>query len=95
MNHRQMLAKIKEVKQRSGKSYLYIIFDMINCGIKYQAGYMDYALFEMYNLNAAQRKTVVTRGINNGFIKRFNNPEYIEVFEDKRKFNSAFFAVFT
>lgn len=90
MNHRQMLAKIKEVKQRSGKSYLYIIFDMINCGIKYQAGYMDYALFEMYNLNASQRKTVVTRGINNGFIKRFNNPEYIEVFEDKRKFNSAF-----
>lgn len=51
---------------------------------------MDYALFEMYNLNAAQRKTVVTRGINNGFIKRFNDPSYIDVFEDKRRFNAQF-----
>ncbi len=90
MNHRQMFAKIKEVKERSGRSYIYIVFDMLNCGVKYQAGYMDYALFEMYNLNSAQRKTVVTRGINNGFIKRFNNPEYIGVFEDKRRFNSTF-----
>lgn len=90
MNYRQMIDKIKEVKAKSGKSYFYIIFDMINCGIKYQAGYMDYALFEMYSLTPAQRKTVVTRGINNGFIKRFNDPKYIDLFEDKLKFNSVF-----
>lgn len=85
-----MLGKIKEVKAKSGKSSLFIFFDMIACGVKYQAGYTDYALFEMYNLNSAQRKTVVTRGINNSFIKRFNDPAYIDVFEDKRKFNFAF-----
>lgn len=90
INRKQMLKKIKEVKIKSGKSYLYIVFDMLNCGVKYQAGYMDYALFEMYNLNAEQRKTVVTRGINNGFIRRFNNPEYIDIFEDKIKFNRSF-----
>lgn len=90
MNNRQMLEKIKEVKEKSGKSSVVIFFDMIACGVKYQAGYTDYALFEMYNLNRAQRKTVVTRGINNGFIKRFNDPAYIDVFDDKRKFNSAF-----
>ena len=29
---------------------------MIICGFKYEAGYMDYMLFEMYNLNSKQRK---------------------------------------
>ncbi len=90
MNYTQMFSKIKEVKSKSGKSYIYIVFDMINCGIKYQAGYMDYALFEMYNLNKSQRKTVVTRGINNSFIKRFNDPLYRKFFDDKRTFNSKF-----
>lgn len=90
MNTRQMFLKIKEVKAKSGKSSVGIFFDMLYCGLKYQAGYMDYALFEMYNLNASQRKTVVTRGINNSFIKRFNNPEFTVIFEDKRKFNASF-----
>lgn len=90
MNSRQMFLKIKEVSKKSGKNSVSVLFDMLCCGIKYQAGYMDYDLFEMYNLNAAQRKTVVTRGINNGFIKRFNDPAFVDVFEDKRKFNSAF-----
>ena len=69
---------------------IFVVFDMINCAVKYQAGYMDYALFEMYNLSNAQRKTVVTRGINNSFIKRFNDPEFRYIFNDKRIFNSKF-----
>ncbi len=90
MNTRGMFEKIKEVKEKSGKCYLTVFCDMIYCGFKYQAGYMDYAVFEMYSLNKAQRKTIVTRGINNSFIKRFNNPEYTPVFDDKRKFNATF-----
>lgn len=90
MNTRQMFDKIKEVHRKSGKPSIVIFFDMIACGVKYQAGYMDYALFEMYNLNADQRRTVVTRGINNSFIKRFNNPEYTKYFDDKRLFNRRF-----
>lgn len=86
MSLRNMFDKINEVHNRSGKNRVYIFFDMINCGLRYQAGYMDYALFEMYNLNSAQRKTVVTRGINNSFIKRFNDPEYTEEINDKLKF---------
>lgn len=90
MDCRRMSEKVREVSRKSGKSSLYIFFDMLACGIKYQAGYMDYALFEMYSLNKAQRKTIVTRGINNSLIKRFNDPAYTDVFDDKRKFNRAF-----
>lgn len=90
MNFHQIREKVKEVRQKSSKSSVSILFDMLVCGIRYQAGYTDYALFEMYNLNTAQRKTVVTRGINNSFVKRFNNPAFTPCFEDKRKFNRKF-----
>lgn len=51
---------------------------------------MDYALFEMYNLNRRQRKTVVTRGKNNAFMKRFNDPKYMPLIENKLSFNTLF-----
>ena len=90
MNYKQMFSKICEVHEKSGKSRLVIFFDMIWCGLVYQAGYMDYALFEMYDLNRAQRRTVVTRGINNGFIKRFNDPKFMPEIENKQKFAHNF-----
>ncbi len=90
LNFGQMLRKIGEVHKKSGKCRIVILFDMVGCGIKYQAGYMDYALFEMYALNKEQRKTVVTRGINNSFIKRFNNPAFTDEINDKVKFANNF-----
>lgn len=90
MNFRQMFQKIEEVHKKSGKSRIVIFFDMVYCGFAYQAGYMDYWLFEMYDLNRAQRKTLVTRGINNGFIKRFNDPKYMPEIENKLKFAQNF-----
>lgn len=90
MNLSQMFEKIDEVHKRCGKNRVFIFFDMIACGLKYQAGYMDYALFEMYNLNKEQRKTVVTRGINNSFIKRFNDPVYMPQIENKLLFAKNF-----
>lgn len=90
MNYRQMFRKIDEVHEKSGKNRVFIFFDMIYCGIVYQAGYMDYWLFEMYDLNRKQRKTVLTRGKNNAFIKKYNDPKYMPEIEDKLKFAHNF-----
>ena len=90
MNFGQLKTKLKEVHDKSSKSYIVLIFDMINCAVRYQAGYMDYALFEMYDLNREQRKTVVTRGINNGFIKKYNDPAYGDLFDNKILFSKRF-----
>lgn len=90
MNYRQMFQKINEVHEKSGKCKLFIFIDMVYCGLVYQAGYMDYWLFEMYNLNRAQRKTILTRGMNNAFIKRFNDPKYMPEIENKLKFAHNF-----
>lgn len=90
MDYKSFFETINYVHQKTNKSKLSILFDVIECGTKYQAGYMDYKLFEMYNLNDKQRKTIVTRGINNEIVKKYNNLEYMKYFSNKIEFNKKF-----
>ena len=90
MSYKRMFETINYIHKKTGRNRVFLFFDVIYCGIRYQAGYMDYKLFEMYNLNSKQRKTIITRGINNSFIKRFNNPEFAKIFHDKLLFNEKY-----
>lgn len=90
MNYKQMFETIKKVHKKTKKSRIYLFVDIIYCGIKYQAGYSDYALFEMYDLNKEQRKTIITRGVNNSIVKKYNNPEFTPYLRNKLKFNKKF-----
>ena len=65
MNYKQFFKTIKNVGNKTNRNKIEIFIDIIKCGIKYQAGYIDYELFEMYNLTEEKRKTIITRGINN------------------------------
>lgn len=90
MDYKRMFKVAKDVSLKSNKPYMYIVFDIIICGIKYGAGYLDYSLFEMYNLNNEQRKTYLTRGKNNAFIVKYNAKEHFDDFDNKVKFNNIF-----
>ena len=81
-----------EVSARCGKPKAFIMLDMIWCGWRYQAGYTDYALFQMDRANAAQRRTYVTRGVNDRLVSRFNDAGCRHVFENKDEFNARFSA---
>ena len=78
------------LKKRSGKGRLWLLTDMLRCGIKYNAGYIDYKIAQMYKLNDEQRKTVITRGISNDIVRRMNPREYWHTFDDKTEFNTFF-----
>ena len=78
------------LKKRSGKGRLWLMADMLRCAIKYNAGYVDYKIAQMYKLNDEQRKTVITRGISNDIVRRMNNKEYWHYFDDKAEFNETF-----
>lgn len=78
------------LKQRSGKSRLWLMADMLRCALKYNAGYIDYKIAQMYKLNDAQRKTVITRGISNNIVRRMNDKAYWHFFDDKTQFNELF-----
>lgn len=86
----RMGRKIDEVAQKSGKARFLILCDMLWCGAVYGAGPNDYALFEFYRLTAAQRKTYITRGTNNALVKRYNDPAYCHIFDNKDEFNELF-----
>lgn len=90
MSFKNMFKQINVVHERSNKNRILIFFDMIICGFKYEAGYMDYMLFEMYNLNSKQRKTIMTRGKNNKLIKKYNDFKYKDYFLMKDKFDNKF-----
>lgn len=90
MNYKAFFDTVKEVSTKTNKSYILILFDVIYCGLKYEAGYVDYKLFEMYNLNAKERETIVTRGKNNKIIKKVNNMKEAYKFEDKALFNQLY-----
>lgn len=81
---------IKRVSKKSGKPSLIIFFDMLYCGIRYGAGPLDYDLFEFYNLNRKQRKTYVTRGVNNALVKKYNDRNMWHIFDNKNEFNTIF-----
>ncbi len=78
------------LKERSGKSRIWLLCDMLKCALKYNAGYVDYKIAQMYKLNDAQRRTVITRGISNGIVRRMNPKEYWHFFDDKTQFNELF-----
>ena len=78
------------LKERSGKSRLWLMADMLRCAIKYNAGYIDYKIAQMYRLNDAQRATVITRGISNSIVRRMNDKAYWHLFDDKTQFNALF-----
>ena len=90
MDYKAMFRKINEVHKKTGKSRLFIFRDMQKCAVNYGAGYMDYDLFEMYNLTDAQRDTYLTRGRNNALIKKYNDMSYAHYFTSKSEFNTRF-----
>ncbi len=82
--------QLNKTAEKSGKSKLYIFFDMLGCAVKYGAGPNDYELFEFYDIPSNKRKTYITRGVNNSLVKRFNNKDYWKYFDDKHLFNEKF-----
>ena len=90
MNYKAMLEKINSIHKKTGRSRVAIFRDMKDCAVKYGAGYMDYDLFEMYNLTPQQRDTYLTRGRNNSLVAKYNDKAYFDELGDKIRFNTRF-----
>lgn len=80
----------QKLKATTGKSAPVLLFDLLVCGVKYNAGYMDYLIARMDLLDSKQRKTVITRGISNNIVRRMNDKNYWHIFDDKQQFNQTF-----
>ncbi len=90
MDKKAMINKINSIHKKTNMSKIQILKDMQKCAVKYGAGYMDYDLFEMYNLTDEQRDTYLTRGRNNELVKKYCDMDAMPYFENKDQFNTIF-----
>ncbi len=90
VDYKKMFLTIGKIAKRSGKPYLFILFDVLICSIKYGAGYMDYFQFFFENLSSSQRATYITRTVNNRYYKALNDSSYYHYFNNKHEFLSTF-----
>ena len=80
----------KQLRALTGKSSPALALDLLVCGLRYNAGYMDYKIARMDRLKHDQRHTVITRGISNEIVRRMNDKAYWHFFDDKCLFNQTF-----
>lgn len=78
------------LEKKTGKSRNWLVRDMIRCALRYNAGYIDYKIAEMYRLTPRQRRTVITRGKSNEIVHRMNDKAHWHFFDDKTEFNTLF-----
>jgi len=90
MDYRAMLKTANMLHGKTGKSRIWLLADMVKCAAKYNAGYIDYKIAEMYRLNDAQRRTQITRGISNSIVARMNDKKFWHFFDNKTEFNELF-----
>lgn len=90
MDWRAMWKTTEQLRACSGKSRLWLLCDMLWCALKYNAGYVDYRIAQMYRLSDEQRSTQITRGLNNTLVRRMNDRAYWHFFDDKAVFNELF-----
>jgi glutathione synthase/RimK-type ligase-like ATP-grasp enzyme len=81
---------IRTIHEKSGRSRLWLLQDMIRCSMKHGSGHVDYEQFEMYNMTEDQRRTYLTCGRNNAIVKQYNDPAYNHLVRNKDEFNEKF-----
>lgn len=90
MDTKRMRATAKAVAKEARRPVAFIFCDMVWCGFRYRAGYLDYSLFRFWELDAAQRATVLTRGKNDRYVAALNSREEWDVFDVKPEFFRRF-----
>ena len=66
------------------------LLDILWCTLRYGASPNNYYEFDFAHLTSAQRRTYVTNRLSRKMIKRFNEPRYELLFEDKTQFAETF-----
>lgn len=90
MNVGAMFKTVGRMHKKCKKSRVGLLFDVIRCGAKYGAGYLDYEYFEFYDLDAEQRASYIVRTTNNLIIAHCNKREHYHWLHDKIDFNTRY-----
>ncbi len=85
MSLTSMLSAAASVHNRSNISTVHALYDIAKCGIKYSAGYTDYLNNAFETKTSAERSEIITRGVNNAYVRKLNSSDLDSCFNDKRQ----------
>lgn len=77
---------INRINAKTNKNKLLIFLDMAWCRIIYLIDHWEYEVFEIYNFNHSEKRTVFTTIHKWAYAKKFNDPKLKNIFNDKSKF---------
>ncbi|MBO4359711.1 MAG: carboxylate--amine ligase [Eubacteriaceae bacterium] len=87
---KRTLNVIERCHEKSGKSRAFIFIDMLNCAVRYGAGFHDYLIFAYWDMNHAQRSTYITRIKNKKLNMICNSEENEHMMSNKDEFYRNF-----
>ena len=90
MNKKALIETAKKSARASNKWWVFILLDIIWCGLKYGTGYVEYWVFKFYKIPRKLRKTYYSRVNNNKLVRALNDPAYNQYFDSKILFNQTF-----
>lgn len=89
---KRLVSVIDRVHEKSGQNKVYTFFDMVNCAIRYGAGYHDYLIFAFWDMDHRQRDSYLTRVRNKRLNMLMNDEAYTDIFDKKNQFDRRFSA---
>lgn len=78
------------VHNETGKPIAQIKLSMILDFIKYGASPANYDKFGFYSIDNSLKRTFITNRVSSHLIKKYNNPQFAHIFEDKTEFAKVF-----
>ena len=81
---------VDKAHDKSGKSKLSCMIDILYSMKRFGAGYNDYCDFEFWTLSKKQRDTYLTRFRSKKLVTYMNDENYAHIFNSKAEFNEVF-----
>lgn len=87
---KRMIVNARNVAKYSKHSIFYVLIDMSKCILNDNIGYMEYNLFHFIDKPQEKRNTYIDFNKSQKIFKMLNDRNYLEVFDNKLKFNELF-----
>ena len=87
---KKLFSVIDRIHEKSGQNRLYTLLDIVNCAVRYGAGYYDYLIFAFWAMNHKQRDTYLTRVRNKRLNTLLHDEAFTYIFDKKNEFDKRF-----
>lgn len=87
---RRFFRNLELVHRQSGKNRIVLFFDMVNCMLRHDVGYLDYLTFGFAYIGREKRESFMTMNDNIALVRRMNQRDAYPVLNDKLLFNKTY-----